>query len=402
MKALKIFATVILSIVLFLSLFVYGVVFNLKMTVLNPNFVATAVTEIPLSEIILDTPAYEVDIPPELMDSLNKMVVAIEPRFKEETGNAIRAVYAYLLGEKDDAELAVTLRGTLLSDAFVYAMVDNLDMAMPLAAMIKEKLESEDVPVALEPLQERVDPILIEAEPRLKTQLKAAVPSIIDYVLGITDAFSASFNLDTVVEDIKTAAKEILRENPDFAGASDAQLDAYIEDNLTPYIEEINKQFTIDQTTLGSEVQLTASLQGAEDFLAQVRPYVLQFQTYSVWFIVFIVVIAGCIVALNLSVRKAARAVGSVLLAYGIIGFIPLLIVRLVFQQALYQEMLADVSASPYLETYARQVISDFISPLWWFSLGCLIAGIVLLVISFVYHPAKPASPVVTGLTVNE
>ncbi len=42
-----------------------------------------------------------------------------------------------------------------------------------------------------------------------------------------------------------------------------------------------------------------------------------------------------------------------------------------------------------YLETYAQQAAFHAIAPLFWFSLGCLIAGIALLVVSFVYHPAE-------------
>ncbi|MBN1368316.1 MAG: hypothetical protein JW967_10370, partial [Dehalococcoidales bacterium] len=98
MKALKITATVILGIVLFLSLFVFGIAFNLKMTVLNPNFIAAEIDKVPISEIFLDNSAFEMDIPAELKASLDKTVVAIEPQLKEEAGNAVKSVYDYLLG----------------------------------------------------------------------------------------------------------------------------------------------------------------------------------------------------------------------------------------------------------------------------------------------------------------
>ena len=119
---------------------------------------------------------------------------------KRKPGNALDSVYDYLLGKKDNPELAATLRSTLLSDRFTFTLVDNLDIAMLLSETITDKLENQGITPHLEPLLDRLDPILIKAEPQLKTQLKAAMPSILDYVLGMTDSFTASFNLNAVVD----------------------------------------------------------------------------------------------------------------------------------------------------------------------------------------------------------
>lgn len=388
MKALKITATVILGIVLFLSLFVFGIAFNLKMTVLNPNFIAAEIDKVPISEIFLDNSAFEMDIPAELKASLDKTVVAIEPQLKEEAGNAVKSVYDYLLGKKDNPELAQTLRRTMLSDSFFYTLVDNVDLGVLLGQIISDGLENAEIPPEFEPLIDRVEPVLIEAEPQLKARLKAAAPDILDYVLGLRDSFTVSFTLDDVVDELTLEAKNILRNNPAYAGLSDAQIDDYIDRNL-PQLIDIFEAFTFDQSTLGSEAQVTEALQEAENSLAEVRPYILQFQTYFIWLIVFIIVVAGGIVALNLSVRKATRAIGAVLVAYGFIEFVPLLIAKFAGGNYLNEQILAD--APVYLETYAIQRAFDFIAPLFWFSLGCLIAGIALLVVSFVYRPLEPA-----------
>ena len=390
MKALKIAGTVILGIILFFSLFVFGVALNVKMTVLNPNFVAAEIEKVPISEIFLDDSNMDWDIPAELKASLDETVVAIEPQLKEEAGNAVRSVYDYLLGKKDNPELAQTLRSTLLSDPFVYELIDNTDLAGLLAQIISEGLENADIPAEFEPLVDRVEPILIKAEPQLKDQLKAAAPDILDYILGLRDGFTVSFSLDPVVDELTQEVKTILHINPLFSGLSDAQIDDYIDRNL-PQLVDISEAFTFDQDTLGTDAQLTEVIREAEDSLAEVRPYILMFQTYFIWLIVFIIVVAGGIVGLNLSVRQATRAVGAVLLAYGFIEFVPLVIFKFIGGNYLSDGNFAGVPA--YLETYAQQAAFDAIAPLFWFSLCCLIAGIALIVVSFVYRPSEPRRP---------
>jgi hypothetical protein len=103
-----------------------------------------------------------------------------------------------------------------------------------------------------------------------------------------------------------------------------------------------------------------------------------------------VLVIAG-IAAIHHSVRGATRSLGITFLVYGIIEFVPLIIFKLLIApNYVYPEL--DANTPTYLHTYVRQVISDSMSPLWWFSMGCLIVGIALIVVSFVYHPAKKAS----------
>ena len=190
--------------------------------------------------------------------------------------------------------------------------------------------------------------------------------------------------------DIKVEAKKVLREDPNYASASDAQLNTYIDNNLSLYLDDINDSLTFDQTTLGTDAQLTETLNEAENSLAEVRPYTVMFQWAFIGLIIFIVLVAGGIVGLNLSVRKATRALGIVLLVYGVIEFIPMLILKPIANNYLNEGMPTDTPV--YLQNWYQQIASDSMSPLWWFSLCCLIAGVALLIVSFVYRPAEKAS----------
>ena len=389
MKILKGFALAILCLLLFISLFIFGVAFMVKQTVLNPNFLAAEVKKFPLTEILKQNSAYEMDIPREVKDTLDTALPVIEPQLKQATGDAIKSIYDYLLGKKSNPELATTLHQTILSDSLVNSIIDNIDIPTLVTNTVREQLDTQDIPIELQPLLDRIKPILIKEQPQLKTQLKAVVPPIIDYLFGEINSFNVTFSLDAVVNDLKTEAKTILKNNPppELAGVPLSQLDAYIDlyitQNLDPYLEDF-QNLTIDQTVIGSDTpaQITQALQEAEDALAQVRPYIVLFQRYYIWLIVIMVILAAGIAVINYSVRGATRSLGSVFLAYGIIEFVPLVVIRLLAPNFIFSDILADLSFE--LAQYRQQAVFDFMSPLWWFSLGCLVAGIALLVVSFI------------------
>lgn len=392
MKVLKWLGLVILGIILFFSLTAFGLAFTVKQTALNPHFYEKQINKIPLSQIFLDNSAFEMDIPTELKASLDKTIVAIEPQLKEETRRALTSVFDYLNGKKANPELAQTLRNTVLSDSFVDLVIDNMDLAAILEPSVRQKITEQGLPQELTPILDRLGPILVKAEPQLKAQLKAAVPGILDYVLGVSDSFSVTFNANFLINDIKTEAKTILRNDPAFAGATDAQLNAYIDNNLSPQLADFNNAISLDQSTLGSGARLTGSLNEAEDALAMVKPYIVLFNRYYILLIVLIILVAAGIAAIHHSIKGATRSLGSILIAYGFLNFIPLLIFKYyIAPNMLYPELTADVPA--YLDAYVRQSINAMMAPIWWFSLGCLIAGIALLVVSFVYHPAPKAEP---------
>jgi hypothetical protein len=44
------------------------------------------------------------------------------------------------------------------------------------------------------------------------------------------------------------------------------------------------------------------------------------------------------------------------------------------------------------IANFSVKLIDHILSPLMWFSLGVLIVGCILLIVSFVYRPGQPAS----------
>jgi hypothetical protein len=395
MKILKGFALAILGFLLFISLSVFGLAFTVKQTVLNPNFLAAEINKIPLTSLVQNS-MNSGNLPSEVQTSLEKTITAMEPQLKQETSDAVKSLYDYFLGKKSNPELATTLRNTILSDTFVNSLIDNVDLATLLASTIHDQLNTQGIPRELLPLLDQIKPVLTKDEPQLKTQLKAAIPPVLDYIIGKTNSFKVTFTLDAVVNDLETAAKTIIKNNPSFAGASDAQLNSYIAQNLDPQLKDIASGLTLDQTTIGTDIpnsiaEMEQTLKGGIPIYsggyvvgAINRHSIILFQQYYIWLIVLMVLLAAGIAAIHRSVRGATRSLGSIFLSYGIIEFVPLLAFRLLAPKYIFPTMMADIPSE--LTAFAQQGIFDFMSPLWWFSMGTLIAGIVLFVVSFVYQ----------------
>jgi len=53
--------------------------------------------------------------------------------------------------------------------------------------------------------------------------------------------------------------------------------------------------------------------------------------------------------------------------------------------------LLTQASMPAYLQTWIPQLLSDTLAPLEMYSIGLLAAGVVLLIVSFVYKPRQPS-----------
>jgi len=117
MNFLKSLAITLLSLILFLSLAAFSVVYMMGNTLLDPDFVAAEINR-------LDVPAlaktmFRIETPPgapDLNEVINKTIVDLEPRIKEEVNTVIYTGYDYLLGKTEGLSVTIStepLRNTL-------------------------------------------------------------------------------------------------------------------------------------------------------------------------------------------------------------------------------------------------------------------------------------------------
>ncbi len=108
MKFIKNLALSLISLLLFTALSIFGLVFMFDKTLLNPDFLATELSRIDISEAFAKL--YPIQSPPEapyLNKVINKTVTELEPWLKEEINTVIYSSYDYLLGKTPNLRLTI-------------------------------------------------------------------------------------------------------------------------------------------------------------------------------------------------------------------------------------------------------------------------------------------------------
>jgi len=296
--------------------------------------------------------------------------------------------------------LAYTLNSTLLNADFISAEVKKLDIPS-----LAQEIAVDFIPPEMRSIAGELDSIIIELEPWIDEQAGIAIHSGYDYLLSKSDNINIMVSLEPVKNRIKNIinskkelfkdiAKDQLREiilaSPpsQLAGLPASKIEQYFDQNYdqlyTQYfdqyagqfvdeiLKEIPSSYEIDDTVIPPEVKST---------LKDVRQYLAYFQTGYFVLLGFVVLLILLIIAINHEVKGSTRTLGSTFLTYGIIEFAGVYAARYFITPYLsFNEIPRAV------QNWIPHVINDLMSPLQVFSLGCLVGGIVLLVVSFVYR----------------
>jgi hypothetical protein len=391
MRILKIVATSLLGFLLFLCLSLFGTAFLLNQTVLNPDFITTQMDKLDVAtlvEEIISEQEGEEAFSEELEASLVDTIADVEPLVKEGISNAIEPVYDYLTGESETIDLASIIRNEVLSSEVIASLLDEMDIASIASEMISEELP-EDIPEEFEPLLEQADEVIAELAPTIKEEIIAAADPVLDYILGESQNLSIEISTGPLLAELEDSLKEAVLESPppEFAGLSPDEIEQHIDDYLDEIIGIIPATIELDETVLPSELpeQISEALSTAEEGLEQAREYVGYFQLgYKILIGVIVVLIIG-IILLNRQVRSATRKLGSIFLTYGIIWFAGIFVARYFAGKQIPQ--IEEIPS--YIQELLPRLVSDFSAPLQWFSMGCLIAGAALIIVSFVYKPSQ-------------
>jgi hypothetical protein len=114
MKFLKGLAISLLSFILFLSLGVFGTVYMLNNTLLNPDFVSAQVDKIPISSLMREVTEEQISeqLPEEawfLKETLYNVISEQEPWIKEQVNAAVYSGYDYFLGKTERLSMIISL-----------------------------------------------------------------------------------------------------------------------------------------------------------------------------------------------------------------------------------------------------------------------------------------------------
>jgi len=355
-------------------------------TILNPNFVTSQLDRLDVSSLaeeIVAEQTSEEEFGTDLVNTITK----VEPLVKEQVNAAMYAIYDYLLGKSESLDLALTVRNTLLSSDFVASIVDELDIASLAEDFLREQLAEEipeEVEYLVESLDESLDDILIELEPQIKAQMSAASDPIADYLLGVRQSLNVVISLEAIMESLEGILRETFLESPpaDLAHLPPAELGRYFDEHFEEWSEVIPSTFELDENLLGIETpaDIAEALVEAEEVLEQAKEYIGYFQLGYKLLIGFIVLLIAGIILIDRRVRSFTRKLGTIFLSCGV----PWLVATLVSRH-FAGRWLAPFDIPSSIQEFLPAFVNDSLAPMLMLSIGLVVVGIVLIIVSVVY-----------------
>ncbi len=395
MKFLKGLALSLLGFLLFLSLSIFGMAFTVNSTALNPKFITSELNKLDMSSLaksFIDEQVRMGGLPQELGTSLADTITEFEPLVKEKIGDATYSIYDYLLGRRQSPDLALTFRNSFLGTDFIVSIVDKLDLA-PLAKEFLTNQLAKDIPAEYKKyLNDSLDGIVLELKPWITEQVKIATDPVLDYLLGKSQTLNIVISLEPAKEIVKNNIKEAFLKSPppEFAAVPPAELAQYFDQFYQGFSSQIPSSFDINESLIGTDVpvEIAQGLSQAEGQLEQARHYIGLFRVAYIALIAFMLLIVAGIILINRQVKAATRGLGTTFLTYGAFEYAGILIARY-FETKYSRIWLPAPEVPPALATWIQQLMNDLIAPLAWLSLGFIIVGIALIVVSFVYKPRQ-------------
>jgi len=265
--------------------------------------------------------------------------------------------------------LALTLNSTILNPDFVVSELERLDVS----SLAKETL-SERIPQGGEFMLEALDDTITELEPWIKEQASTITYSSYDYLLGKSQSLSVAISLEPMKETLRDKVHEALFQSlpPELQGLPQAEIEQYFNEFYQDFAKEIPSTFEFDERLLGPEVMAT---------LEQVRQGIGYFQIGYKALIGFTLLLIVGIILINRQVKGATRGIGTTFLTYGAIEYAGIYATKY-FATTQFPQL--EIPSS--LQAWVPQLLNDFLAPLEMFSLGLLIGGVALIIVSFVYR----------------
>lgn len=268
--------------------------------------------------------------------------------------------------------IAYTVNSTLLNAGFVADEADRIDvpsLAQEVAEAYITQLPSE---VAF--LKDTAYKFISDKEPWIKEQLRIAIYASDDYFLGKSDNLKIAIPLESIKKDLRDGLKQAFLKSPppSLNMLSPAQVEQYFDQFYGQFAAQLPSTITLDESMLPENTRVQ---------LMMVRGYISYFQLAYKLLISFIALLILGIVLINHQVKSATRGLGTTFLTYGAFEYAGILVARY------FIPSLPLPQVPPSLQLWLTQLISDLTKPLEMFSLGCLIGGAALIIVSFVYRP---------------
>jgi hypothetical protein len=387
---------------------------TLNNSVMNTTFAADVLDKVDLSQLlnqaVQEQAGSGTNYSAAFVNALVNAVDATEPEIKAQIVNACDPIFKYLLTQAPTLDLKSTLRQTVLSDNAASEVLDNFDYA----AMTKNILLvyiGGTLPEGITLSDAEINTVTAALQPSIKTAFAGAAGDFANYLTGADAAFSVGVPLQPALQSLKTVAREAFFAQlpPELQGESQADLENDYQQFYNSLTAAIPAVYTVDSTDLGinTTADITNAITDAQNSLTtarnnidtasqnyttdlqNARPYVKDFQIGFTGLIVLIILLILCIILIYHNVKDSCRDLGSVFLIYGAIEFAGVLIIK-----NIANAQIAKANIPQAFNNIPGMALNDIIAPLQIISLVCLSAGVVLIIVSFLYPRQKPAKAV--------
>ena len=275
---------------------------------------------------------------------------------------------------------AFTLNNTILNPDFVISELDKLDVTSLARDLVSEQIATQ-IPPGLEFMAEVIDDTIADLDPWIREELSKAIYSGYDYFLGKSQSLNLVISLEPVKEKLRDNAWEALLKSPppELAMVPQTMWEPVFDQLYEEFAGQIPSTFEFSQETLSPEVQAP---------LEQVRKAISYAQLSNNVLIGFMALLILGIILINRQVRGTTRELGTIFLTYGAFQYAGIFAAK-----HFAGPQLAQLPIPSQLQAWLPQLVGDFLAPLEMFSLGLLIGGVVLLIVSFVYPRIRPSQP---------
>jgi len=385
MGTLKIIAIVFLSLLLAISLFVFGFLFTMKMTTLNVNYFNSRLDSLPLVSLVEEAEFDEtIKDSPELINLMKNITAANEAEIKEQFKKTVYTIYDYLNRKSEELNVALVLKDTIFDASFTISIIQKSDVTPLAKELAIEMTNRADLPYGLS-AETHIDDIAYDLEPWLKEQLITNIPPVYDYILGFRQNTDIVIQLEPVIGIMRNYLREDFLSSPpaELAGLSTAELEQKFDEAFGEFISDSWAAIEVDPELLGSNIQsdFSKSLANFEEALSISKQYIGYFNAIYGFLIGFIVLFIAGIILIYREVKGASRTLGGILLSYGIINLIAIFIVR-----GTAESIMAQFSnIPPPFHKWLAQSTASSLNPLLILAIVLLIIGATLLTVSFIY-----------------
>jgi len=271
--------------------------------------------------------------------------------------------------------LVVTLNLTVLNPDFVTDELDKLDVYPVLIEQAKAQLPGQEFLG-----DEIVDELVTELTPWFEEQADGAIHSLYAYLHG-----EQELNVVVSLEPVRAVVKDKVREfalaslPPELLGATQSQVEAFLAEIYEEIDNFIPATFQLSEASLGQQVVVQ---------LEQVREVVGYIDmAYKILIAVAVLLVVLIALAHWWQPTPIMRSIGITFILVGVAGILGSLFDVWLIQ--VLSRLLGGSSILLGLQAKLPQLAADIVVPIRMYGIGFLSAGIVLLVMSFLFRTPK-------------